>query len=139
MAQRTSPKAVLAAWAVAFNQHDIETLRNLYAEKAVNHQVADEPVRGREEITAGFSFLFNAFPDIGFEVINIHEDGEWAIIEWHGWSTHRNRLDDPAFSGRDGERMHGCGFFRIQEGKIVFQRGYWDKETWMRTSGAPSD
>lgn len=139
MAKRTSPKAVLAAWAVAFNQHDVVTLATLYAEDAVNHQVADEPVKGREAIVQGFTFMFNEFPDMGFELINLYEDGEWAIIEWHGWSTHCSKADNPDYKGRDGERMHGCGFFRIIEGKIVFQRGYWDRETWQRTSGVPID
>ena len=41
---------------------------------------------------------------------NLFEDGEWAILEW-----------------RDPLGLRGCGFFYIQEGRIAFQRGYWDK------------
>ncbi len=41
---------------------------------------------------------------------NIFEDGEWAILEW-----------------KDPLGLRGCGFFKVIEGKIKFQRGYWDK------------
>ena len=53
-------------------------------------------------------------------VENIFEDGEWAILEW-----------------RDPLGLRGCGFFRVVAGKIVFQRGYWDKLSFLRTHGLP--
>lgn len=51
---------------------------------------------------------------------NIFEDGEWAILEW-----------------RDPLGMRGCGFFHVIDGQIVFQRGYWDKLTFVRLHGLP--
>ena len=33
--------------------------------------------------------------------------------------------------------LRGCGFFRIRDGRIVFQRGYWDKLTFLRQHGLP--
>jgi hypothetical protein len=53
-------------------------------------------------------------------VENIFEDGEWGILEW-----------------RDPLGLRGCGFFHIIDGKIVFQRGYWDKLTFLRTHKLP--
>ncbi len=44
------PKEVLQKFVDAFNQADAETLSLLYAEDAVNHQVANEPVHGRDNI-----------------------------------------------------------------------------------------
>jgi len=35
--------------------------------------------------------------------------------------------------------LRGGGFFRVTEGKIVFQRGYWDKATWFGQLGIPLD
>lgn len=131
----SSPKAVLTAWAVAFNQHNIDVLETLYADDAVNFQTPEEPVHGKEAIIAGFRIMYELFPDMGFDVVNIYEDGHWAIIEWSGWSTHKSKIGDPAFKGKDGPRMHGCGFFKIQDGKIRCQRGYWDKQTWQKQAG----
>ncbi len=51
-------------------------------------------------------------------VENIFEDGEWAILEW-----------------RDPLGLRGCGFFHIVDRLIVFQRGYWDKATFLRVQG----
>lgn len=53
-------------------------------------------------------------------VENLFEDGDWAILEW-----------------RDPLGLRGCGFFRVQNGRIVFQRGYWDKLTFLRLHGLP--
>ncbi len=51
---------------------------------------------------------------------NIFEDGEWAILEW-----------------KDPLGLRGCGFFHIVDGKIIFQRGYWDKLSFLRMHKLP--
>lgn len=33
--------------------------------------------------------------------------------------------------------LRGCGFFRILQDQIVFQRGYWDKLTFLRMNDLP--
>ena len=51
---------------------------------------------------------------------NIFEDGEWAILEW-----------------KDPLGLRGCGFFQVTSGKIKFQRGYWDKLSFLRMHNLP--
>jgi hypothetical protein len=53
-------------------------------------------------------------------VENIFEDGQWAILEW-----------------KDPLGLRGCGFFRIEEDKIAFQRGYWDRLSFLKAHGFP--
>jgi hypothetical protein len=53
---------------------------------------------------------------------HIFEDGPWAILEW-----------------RDPLGLRGCGFFRVEDDKIVFQRGYWDRLSFLRAHGLPLD
>ncbi|PEN12719.1 steroid delta-isomerase [Longibacter salinarum] len=114
-----SPRDVVRQWVDAFNQADPDALAALYAEEAVNHQVPEEPVEGRRSILEMFEREFeNA--DMTCIVENIFEDGEWAILEW-----------------RDPLGLRGCGFFRVKGGKIVFQRGYWDKLSFLRQHGLP--
>ena len=113
------PKEVLQMFVDAFNQGDAETLSMMYAEDAVNHQVANEPVRGRENIHKMFEAEF-AQAKMVCIVENMFEDGQWAIMEW-----------------RDPLGLRGCGFFQIVNNKIIFQRGYWDKLSFMKQQGLP--
>ena len=114
-----SPRSVVSDWVAAFNCQDVQALAAMYAEDAVNHQVAEVPVVGREAIRAMFAAGFAA-ADMVCIVENLFEDGAWAILEW-----------------RDPLGLRGCGFFHVVEGRIVFQRGYWDKLTFLRQHGLP--
>ncbi len=113
------PKELVQQWVDAFNRADSEALAGFYAEDAVNHQVAEQPVKGRAAIREMFRAGFAA-PKMVCIVENIFEDGEWAILEW-----------------RDPLGLRGCGFFHVGGGKIRFQRGYWDKLTFLRMHGLP--
>ena len=114
-----SPKEIVRAWIEAFNHADAAALGQLYAENAINHQVAEGAVEGRAAIQQMFESEFArarmiCIPD------NLFEIGEWAILEW----------SDPL-------GLRGCGFFHIVDGKIAFQRGYWDKLSFLRLHGLP--
>lgn len=114
-----SPKEVVAAWVEAFNAADVEALTAMYHPEAVNHQVAESPVEGRENIRDMFEREFGQ-AEMTCIVEHIFEDGEWAILEW-----------------KDPKGLRGCGFFRILQGRIVFQRGYWDKLSFLRLHDLP--
>ena len=114
-----SPRQVVDAWVEAFNNADPDALASLYAEDAVNHQVVQEPIEGRAAIRAMFAREF-ARAEMTCIVENLFEDGEWAILEW-----------------RDPAGLRGCGFFRVVAGLIRFQRGYWDRLSFLRQQGLP--
>lgn len=113
------PREILLQFIEAFNNADIEKLSSLYADDAINHQVANEPVVGKTAITEMFKQEF-VTADMVCIVENIFEDGEWAIMEW-----------------KDPLGLRGCGFFHIQNNKIVFQRGYWDKLSFLKQNDLP--
>jgi hypothetical protein len=48
-------------------------------------------------------------------VENIFEDGEWGVLEW-----------------KDPLGLRGCGFFPVIGGEIHYQRGCWDKLSFLR-------
>lgn len=114
-----TPRQTVEKWVDAFNRTDIDGLAALYSPEAVNHQVAEEPLEGRENIRSMFEREF-ARAEMTCMVENIFEDGEWAILEW-----------------RDPLGLRGCGFFHVVDGAIVFQRGYWDKLSFLRQQGLP--
>ncbi len=110
---------VLDCWITAFNNSDAEAISALYAEEAVNHQVANKPVVGRSAIRQMFIAEFSAATMVCIPE-NIFEDGDWVILEW-----------------RDPKGLRGCGFFHIAEDKIIFQRGYWDKLSFLQLHNLP--
>jgi len=113
------PREVVQSWVAAFNRADADELAAFYREDAVNHQVAESPVAGRAAIREMFRKGF-ASAEMVCLVENLFEDGEWAILEW-----------------RDPLGLRGCGFFHVINGEIVFQRGYWDKLTFLRLHQKP--
>ena len=119
MENERSPKEVVRAWVEAFNRGDAGELAAFYADSAVNHQVAEEPVEGKDAIREMFAREFGQATMVCIPE-NLFEDGEWAILEW-----------------RDPLGLRGCGFFHVRNGRIVFQRGYWDKLSFLRLHGLP--
>ena len=114
-----NPRSVVEAWIEAFNHADVGGIASLYSEDAINHQITQEPVEGQQAIREMFAAEFAA-AEMTCIVENLFEDGEWAILEW-----------------RDPLGLRGCGFFHVVGGKIQFQRGYWDKLSFLRLHGLP--
>ena len=106
-------------WVEAFNSGNADSITELYSENAINHQVAELPVAGKNAIREMFVREFSR-AEMTCLVENIFEDGEWAILEW-----------------KDPLVLRGCGFFHVQRGKIVFQRGYWDKLSFLKMHSLP--
>jgi len=113
------PKELVKHWVDLFNSGDYENIAELYTDDAVNHQVANDPVEGKTNIREMFRNEFET-AEMACMVENIFEDGEWAILEW-----------------KDPLGLRGCGFFHVVEGKIAFQRGYWDKLSFLRQHNLP--
>lgn len=72
-------KDVVKTWVAAFNRADVAALADLYQQDAINHQVANEPVEGREAIRELFAREF-ASAKMTCNVENLFEDGESAIL-----------------------------------------------------------
>jgi ketosteroid isomerase-like protein len=89
------PKEILQQWIDLFNQGNSDEIANLYHDDAINHQVANESVAGKENIRKMFASEFSN-AEMTCIVENIFEDGEWVILEW-----------------RDSLGLRGCGFFHI--------------------------
>jgi catechol 2,3-dioxygenase-like lactoylglutathione lyase family enzyme len=126
--RKRTPKQILSEWVRLMNTHEPEALAELYDANATNLQVAlGTPLVGRNAILEDFRTFFANIPDSFTKIENLFEDGDWAILEWFGGGTFQPTAK--TFN------LHGCGFFRVRDEKIVFQRGYWDKFTWFSQVG----
>lgn len=113
------PKEVVQLWVAAFNAGDADAIAVLYHADAVNHQVSNAPVTGRAAILQMFTEEFSSAKMVCITE-NLFEDGQWAILEW-----------------RDPLGLRGCGFFQVVNEKILFQRGYWDKLSFLKQHNLP--
>jgi hypothetical protein len=118
-AMNKSPKQVVELWIERFNCGDAAGLAELYHPDAVNHQVVQAPVVGRDAIRAMFEREFSA-AEMTCIPEAIHEAGEVAALEW-----------------RDPLGLRGCGFFTVRDSLISFQRGYGDKLSFLKMHGLP--
>lgn len=112
-------KELVIKWVELFNMGDAEKISELYHNDAINHQVTNDPIVGKDSIKEMFANEFST-AEMYCIVENIFEDGEWVILEW-----------------KDPLGLRGCGFFQIVDNKIQFQRGYWDKLSFLRQHNLP--
>ena len=113
------PRELVKKWVDAFNEGNADKIAEFYSEEAINHQVANAPIKGKTKIKEMFQSEFSQ-AEMTCLIENIFEDGEWAILEW-----------------KDPLGLRGCGFFQIKNNEIVFQRGYWDKLSFLKAHNLP--
>lgn len=113
------PRELVKKWVDVFNKADAEAIAAFYSDDAINHQVVADPLVGKQAIKQMFETEF-ARATMVCIIENIFQDGEWAMLEW-----------------KDPLGLRGCGFFHIVNDKIIFQRGYWDKLSFLRQQGLP--
>ena len=114
--RRCCPRQVVEEWGRRFTAADAASIAELYHADAVNHQVVRDPGRGRAAILEMFEQDFatakmTCIPEV------IHEAGDVAILN-----------GDPLGPG-------DAAF--VRDGLIAFQRGYWDKLSFLKLHGLP--
>ena len=72
------------------------------------------------------------FADAKVELLNVVTSGDWAVAEAVGRGTHTGPMQTPmgevSPTGRQIE-LHFCSVIRVQDGKIVEERDYYDAMT----------
>ena len=123
-------KQVLDDATAAFNAHDEQRMRALYADGCVFEAPGDVRLEGIESVVGYVMAWLNAFPDAQFTVQNEVVSGEWAVQQFTFEGTHEDTL-----SGPDGDipathrRLKGRGadVFRVVDGKIAEEYLYFDQ------------
>jgi len=108
-----NPKVLIQNWVELFNQHDFQNLAKLYCKEAVIHQTPTGFIEGQSNIKSMFKDEFEQF-DMVCIIENIFEDNNVGILEW-----------------KDPKGLRGCTLFWIENDTITYQRGYWDKLSFM--------
>ena len=64
----------------------------------------------------------------------------WRVVDYRvGWWRNFSSRGEFAGHGSTGRSftLRGCRLFHVVDGKILFQRGYWDKAAWFGQLGIP--
>lgn len=108
---------VVKNWVSAFSRGNADAVARFYMEDAINHQVVQEPIDGRVAIREMCAREFDRAAMV-YQIKSVFQDGECAILEW-----------------TDPKELRGCDFFNIVDGRIVFQRGYFNELSFLRQQG----
>jgi len=91
---------------------------------------------GVEAYLEGFR---QSFPDSGFDIENVVEQGDQVAVEgyWFGTNTGSILLPDGGTLPATNRHVRApfVTFFTIQNGKLKSHRGYWDMAGFMRQLG----
>jgi ketosteroid isomerase-like protein len=90
----------------------------------------DEPVRGRDEYLGKLRELLERVPDLTLMPQESADDGEHIFIRWVAHAT-----------SADGERIEqeGVDRIKVQDGKVVENRIFFDRGQFERKLGKPLD
>jgi steroid delta-isomerase-like uncharacterized protein len=110
----------LQAFADAWNRHDIETLMRFMTDDCVFEASAGPDTcgtryEGEKAVRAGFSEVWQVFPDAQWHAPRHFVSGDRGVSEW-------------TFTGTrfDGTRVevNGCDLFTFRDGKIAVKNSY---------------
>ncbi|MFN2317547.1 MAG: nuclear transport factor 2 family protein [Gemmatimonadales bacterium] len=111
---------VLAAFAGAWNRHDVHALMSFMTDDCVFEASAGPDVSGtryvgREAVRAGFAEVWATFPDAHWGNARHFVVGERGVSEWTFTGT---RADGTTVE------VHGCDLFTFRDGKIALKNSY---------------
>jgi steroid delta-isomerase-like uncharacterized protein len=123
--------AVVLEQVAAFNAHDAVRENQYRSTRVVFEQVpTGEVLRGHAAVAEAHARLWAAFPDFQEEVVAQAANGDRVMLEWVCTGTHRGEFLGLSASGRK-LHLRGVETYRLANGLIVEQRGYWDLATWI--------
>jgi predicted ester cyclase len=120
----------------AIGQHDIESAMNLYAENAVVMTPDAGTLHGRDEISAYWHDLMDAFPDGRYELISKIEADGTAVDEGYFEGTNTVAMKTPTGETIPATGKHvklrSCDIATVKDGMVTEHHIYFDEGEFMR-------
>lgn len=109
----------------ALNDRDFERFRKTHADDVVLHD-HDESLHGIDAVIEHEQRLFEAFPDMRYDVESIVADGNHLMAHWTVTGTHENEFQGLQPTGRDVE-IPAMGALTVENGlcsnvRLVYDR-----------------
>lgn len=129
-------KAAARAFFDAWNTGDLDTLDELVAADAVDHDpynpFASEGLEGLKKTIAMYR---EAFPDINMSVEDQIAEGDKVVTRWSATGTHQGEIMGFAAT-HNSNTTTGIGIDRFEDGKVVEAWNNWDTLGMMQSIGA---
>lgn len=114
----------------AFNRRKLDELSKFVAPNATFTNVPfGDTHTGPDGFRKDLQMWLTAFPDGKIDIINQVAANGWVVTEYEGHGTHRGVLEGPSGSLQPTGKsvtMKMCDCTRIQNGKIIEARSYFD-------------
>ena len=116
----------------AVNAHDWDRFESFYGDSIVwDDPGLAEPIEGPKAVRARLETLNRAYPDLRWNLDRIFSRGDLVCAEFTFTGTQKGELptrasDVPVEPTDRSVRLSGVGVYRVQEGRIVDSKVYFD-------------
>jgi steroid delta-isomerase-like uncharacterized protein len=116
---RSEIRAVIEHMVEIMNTHDVDGCVSCYAEDAeLQDPRFPSPVRGANYVHEGFTYWYNAFPDVKIEITRFIIEPPDVAIEWTFEATHLGEYMGIEPSGKTFSVMTAA-HFSVERGKVT--------------------
>src|ERR1044072_6581221 len=113
VAKPSGGRLVVERFFEAFNRHDVDALRALYAPQALHVSPSFcTPKQGPQQIVDVYGDMFHAMPDVQDEIVEIVAEADRVAVRFAARSS---KLPSP---------LSIAAFFQVENGKIVREESY---------------
>ena|SRR5579864_4666781 len=100
-------------------------------------EIAPGPIRGRDGVRKSLEMLFEAFPDLRFEVEQILASGDHVVARLRVTGTHKGNFAGIAPTNKSVS-WRGCNVVELRNGKAIQSRLYADHASLFQQLGVLS-
>lgn len=121
-----------------WSKGNVAMVAELLADEYENHDPATpgKVVKGRDAFGSLVSAYRGAFPDLRFEIVEQHCEGDTVVSRWFAQGTHRGALMGIPATGRKGAPVEGITLSTFAGDRIARDRAVWDLHGLLRELGA---
>ncbi len=118
-----------------WNTGNPETARQLYAENAERYDPnQSKPAQGPQQIASYVAEVRTGFPDFKLEIKQRISEGNRMVTQWTCTGTHNGEFQGIPPTGKR-INITGLGLARIEGGKVVEERVYFDRVSMLEQLG----
>ena len=115
-------------WLAAHRAHDLNALLECVADDIVIRSAAGgkmPPANGKEEARTHWQTIYDTFPDMRMDLLEVTEDGDRLVAELSHGGTMKGKMGPVPPTGKS-YRIAGAFRMDFHEGKIQRIQSYWD-------------
>lgn len=130
-------ESIAQSFIEAWDTHDADLLSSLFADEFIYTEVTTgRSFTEKDALAAYVNATISGIPDTRFEVVSIVANEQFAAVEWIwkgtntiGWPYLGIPATDKYFE------LPGSSVMEIENGKIIWNKDYWDWNTFMQLIG----